>query len=199
MAQPDWDERYSRSDFAYGTQANAFLEQNANLLSGSILSIAEGEGRNAVFLATLGHRVHAVDGSSIGLAKANELAQRNNVSITTEVANLEDYQPPESTFDAVVSIYAHLSSSTRLNLYPLLVEALKPGGICILEAYSEKQRDRDTGGPRDLDQLMTCSKIEREFEGLETVLLKEVDRDVREGKYHTGMASVVQYIGKKSV
>ncbi|QDV42969.1 hypothetical protein Enr13x_28210 [Stieleria neptunia] len=77
------------------------------------------------------------------------------------------------------------------------MQSLKPGGILILEAYSENQRARGTGGPSDLDLLMTCVKIERELTGLETILLHETERDVVEGKFHTGMASVIQFIGKK--
>ncbi|MEO0948879.1 MAG: class I SAM-dependent methyltransferase [Cyanobacteria bacterium J06641_5] len=197
MAPLDWNDRYSDTDYVYGTEPNSFLAESVNLLSDPVLSIAEGEGRNAVFLASCGLSVHAVDGSEIGLAKATSLAERNKVSITTQVANLEHYEPPESTYNAVVSIYAHLSGSMRQRLCPLLVSSLRPGGICILEAYSENQRGRGTGGPSDLDMLMTCSKIESEFSGLKIVLLHEITRDVREGKFHTGMASVIQFIGRK--
>ena len=197
MAQLDWNDRYSDSDYVYGTEPNSFLAENVELLSSPVLSIAEGEGRNAVFLASRGLSVHAVDGSQIGLDKAIKLAEQSGVNIATQVANLEDYEPRESAYNAIVSIYAHLPSLTRQKLYPLLVRSLKPGGICILEAYSENQRGRGTGGPSDLDLLMTCSKIEYEFAGLEIVLLQEIIRDVHEGKFHTGMASVVQFIGRK--
>ncbi|WP_182869978.1 SAM-dependent methyltransferase [Rhodopirellula sp. JC639] len=197
MSPPDWNARFSETEFAYGTEPNSFLAKNAHLLIDPVLSIAEGEGRNAVFLATQGLRVHAVDGSDVGLAKAAKLAAHQGVSISTEVTDLNDFQPEPQTYGGVVSIFAHLPCSIRDKLYPLLVQSLKPGGVLILEAYSENQCDRGTGGPGDLDLLMTPAKIESELTGLETILLHEAEREVVEGKYHTGMASVVQFIGKK--
>ncbi|QEG41595.1 class I SAM-dependent methyltransferase [Roseimaritima ulvae] len=198
MSLPDWNARYSASEFAYGTEPNSFLKQHADLLLDPVLSIAEGEGRNAVYLASQGWQVHAVDNSSVGLAKAAKLAADRNVVITTEVADLQTFAPEPNAYGGVVSIYAHLSSSIRARLYPLLVQTMKPGGILILEAYAENQRGRGTGGPSDPDLLLTCGKVERDLIGLETMLLQETEREVLEGKFHTGMASVIQYIGKKS-
>ncbi|MDM4013875.1 class I SAM-dependent methyltransferase [Roseiconus lacunae] len=194
---PDWNERFSDSEYAYGTEANTFLADNATMLVDPVLSIAEGEGRNAVYLATQGFRVHAVDGSEAGLEKAARLAADQNVTITSEVADLNDYQTRPDSWGSIVSIYAHLPRPLRIKLYPMLVQALKPGGISIFEAYSESQRGRGTGGPNDLELLMTCRKIEEEWKGLETILLHEIEREVHEGKFHTGMASVVQYIARK--
>jgi SAM-dependent methyltransferase len=197
LSQPDWNARFSEAEFAYGTEPNSFLAQNANWLRDPVLSIAEGEGRNAVFLATRGLHVHAVDGSKVGLAKADKLAASKGVTISTEVADLRDFAPEPNAYGGVVSIFAHLPSSLRTRLYPLLVRSLKPGGILILESYSENQMGRGTGGPSNLDLLMTCKRIEQEFFGLETILLQEIEREVIEGKLHTGVASVIQYIGKK--
>ncbi|MEW4486467.1 class I SAM-dependent methyltransferase [Thalassoglobus sp. JC818] len=199
MSRPDWNARFSESEFAYGTEPNSFLAENANLLTTPVLSIGEGEGRNAVFMATQGLKVHAVDGSSVGLGKAERLAASHGVTFSTEVADLKDFEPQPTTYGGVVSIYAHLPSVVRGKLYPLLVQTLKPGGILILESYSEDQLNRSTGGPRELDRLLTCDKIESELVGLETVLLQEIDREVVEGKFHTGMASVIQFIGRKPV
>ncbi|QDV70887.1 tellurite resistance protein TehB [Rosistilla carotiformis] len=198
MSQPDWNARYSASEFAYGTEPNSFLKQHADLLLDPVLSIAEGEGRNAVFLASKGLRVHAVDNSSVGLAKAAKLAADRKVDITTEVTDLQNFTPEPNAYGGVVSIYAHLPSSIRAKLYPLLVKTMRPGGILILESYSENQRGRGTGGPSDPDLLLTCGKVEKEWVGLETILLQETEREVLEGKFHTGLASVIQYIGKKS-
>ncbi|QDV66290.1 class I SAM-dependent methyltransferase [Crateriforma conspicua] len=197
MPSPDWNDRFSDSEYAYGTEPNGFLVRQASRVSDPVLSIAEGEGRNAVYLAGKGHSVHAVDGSKVGLAKAVKLANQNGVQISTEVADLSDYEPAESAFGSIISIYAHLDGSIRRRLYPLLVQALKPGGILILEAYSENQIGRGTGGPANVDLLMSCSKIEQEFGILETVLLHETEREVHEGKFHTGTASVIQYVGRR--
>ena len=199
MTQPDWNARYSDPEYAYGVEPNSFLVENVSFLSDPVLSIAEGEGRNAVFLASRGLKVHAVDGSEVGLAKAEKLAANNNISISTQVANLGHYEPDEEAYSAIVSIFAHLTGAIRTRLSPLLTQSLRPNGVLILEAYSENQIRHGTGGPRDLDMLMTCAKIEHEFPTLEPILLQEVTRDVVEGKFHTGLASVVQFIGRKRV
>ena len=160
--------------------------------------LAEGEGRNAVFLASLGLDVHGVDGSAVGLTKAQALARSRNVDIRTQVVDLRDFEPEREHYRSVVSISAHLPGAVRRRLYPLLERCLVPGGILLLEAYAEAQLARDTGGPRDADMLMTPAKISAELPGLEPILLRELERDVREGVAHTGMAAVVQFIGRKA-
>lgn len=194
-----WNQRYAASEYIYGTEPNEFLSEHAHLLSGPVLSLAEGEGRNAVFLASLGLEVLGVDQSEVGLAKARALAQSRGFAIQTEVADLGEYEPPSSHYGAVVSIFAHLPSAVRAKLYPLIKNCLKPGGLIILEAYSENQLARTTGGPKDRDMLMTLGKIAQGFPGLEPILLRDVEREVHEGTYHTGLASVVQFIGRKYV
>ncbi len=194
-----WNERYDSNEFVYGTEPNSFLVENAKLLTGPVLSLAEGEGRNAVFLASLGLDVLGVDGSEVGLAKAHKLAESKGVSIGTEVADLATYAPPANTYGSVVSISAHLPSDVRRRLYPLVEQSLKPGGIILLEAYSKSQLARNTGGPKDPDMLMTVADIEQEFPNCEVVLCQEVEREVVEGEFHTGLACVVQFIGKKKI
>jgi hypothetical protein len=197
VAEIDWDDRYSDDEFVYGTEPNAFLVENSSKLAGPVLSLAEGEGRNAVFLAALGLQVHCVDASAVGLAKAKRLANSNGVDISTEVVDLAVYQPAENRYQSVISISAHLPGEIRSRLYPLVERCLLPNGILVLEAYSENQIRRNTGGPKDVDMLMTVSKIERGFPNLEPILLHETEREVCEGKHHTGLASVVQFIGRK--
>lgn len=193
-----WNQRYAGDEFVYGTEPNSFLVEHAGRLTGPVLSLAEGEGRNAVYLASLGLDVLGVDSSDVGLAKAQALADSRGVTIRTEVADLETFEPAENAYGAVVSIWAHLPSRIRSHLYPLLERSLKPGGILLLESYSVDQLARETGGPKDADMLLTRSKIEREFPNLETVLLREIDREVQEGSYHAGLSSVVQFIGRKA-
>lgn len=194
-----WNQRYSSDGFAYGTEPNSFLVENAELLTGPVLSLAEGEGRNAVFLASLGLEVLGVDGSEAGLAKAHKLATIKGVAIRTEVADLAAYEPPANVFGSVVSISAHLPSDVRRRLYPLVEKCLKPGGIILLEAYSKSQLTRNTGGPKDTDMLMTVEDIRKEFPNCEALLCQEIEREVVEGEFHTGMACVVQFIGKKKL
>jgi cyclopropane fatty-acyl-phospholipid synthase-like methyltransferase len=192
-----WDQRYAVNEYIYGTEPNSFLAEHAEMLRGPVLSLAEGEGRNAVFLASLGLKVHGVDGSNVGLAKAQALARSRGVEIQTEVVDLGVFEPAANHYGAVVSIFAHLPSAIREKLYPLVEQCLKPGGIILLEAYSENQLVRDTGGPKDADMLMTRTKIEQEFPHCEPIILRELEREVCEGIYHTGVASVVQFIGRK--
>lgn len=191
------NQRYGGEVYAYGTEPNSFLAENAKLLKGPVLSLAEGEGRNAVFLASLGLDVLGVDGSEVGLAKAQKLAELKGVHIRTEVANLATYEPPANSCGSVVSIFAHLPSDVRRRLYPMVEQCLKPGGIILLEAYSKSQLSRNTGGPKDSDMLMTAVEIRKEFPNCEVVLCHEIEREVVEGEFHTGFASVVQFIGKK--
>ena len=193
-----WNERYGSDDFAYGTEPNSFLAENAKLLTGPVLSLAEGEGRNAVFLASLGLDVLGVDGSEVGLAKAQKLAHSKGVAIRTLVADLATYEPPANSYGSVVSISAHLPSDVRRRLYPLMEQSLKPGGIILLEAYSKSQLSRNTGGPKDPDMLMTAVDIQKQFPNCEVVLCQEVEREVVEGEFHTGLASVVQFIVKRN-
>jgi SAM-dependent methyltransferase len=193
-----WDQRYAGADYFYGTEPNAFLAEHAGLLSGPVLSLSEGEGRNAVFLAARGLEVLGVDLSAVALEKARRLAASRGVVIQTLVADLATYEPRESTFGSVVSISAHLPSAVRGRLYPLVERSLRPGGILLLEAYSEGQLARDTGGPKDADMLLSVAKLRREFPHLQPVLLREIEREVREGRGHTGMASVVQLVARRA-
>lgn len=197
MARIDWNDRYADDEFIYGTEPNEFLCEHSSKLVGPVLSLAEGEGRNAVYLASLGLQVHCVDGSAVGLAKAHRLANSRGVEITTEVADLANFEPAANRYQSVISISAHLPSGLRCRLYPMIERCLMPNGLFVLEAYSENQVHRNTGGPKDIDMLMTVSKIEREFPNLEPILLREVEREVHEGKVHTGLASVVQFVGRK--
>ena len=142
-------------------------------------------------------QVQGVDGSEVGLAKAQALARSRGLEIRTEVADLGVFEPEANFYGSVISISAHLPSAIRKRLYPLVERCLKAGGIILLEAYSEDQLPRDTGGPKDPDMLMTRAKIENEFPNLEPVLLCELEREVCEGRYHTGIASVVQFFGRK--
>lgn len=203
MNKPDnydksfWNERYNSNDYFYGTEPNSFLAEYCDLLTDPLLSLSEGEGRNAVFLASRGLDVLGVDISPVALDKAKKLADSRGVTIKTRQADLATFKPEANFYGSVISISAHLPSTIRNRLYPLIELSLVQSGIIILEAYSENQLARNTGGPKDVDMLMTVDKIHREFPKLEPVLLREIDREVSEGEGHTGMASVVQFIARK--
>lgn len=193
-----WNERYRGEEFLYGLEPNSFLVECSNLLNGSVLSLSEGEGRNAVFLASKGLKVHGVDLSEVALNKAQALAKSENVEIQTQVADLAQFEPKQNFYDAVISISAHLPSVIRNRLYPLVEECLKPNGIIILEAYSESQLALNTGGPKDADMLMTVNKLKCEFPNCDPIIARELEREVSEGEGHTGLASVVQFVARKN-
>jgi SAM-dependent methyltransferase len=138
-----------------------------------------------------------VDGSEVGLRKARTLAAARGVSIRTEVADLATYEPPEQAFGAVVSISAHLPSALRKRLHRLAERALRPGGIVLLEAYTRAQLARTTGGPKDPDMLMSREELLAEFRNCEPLVAREIERDVVEGRFHTGLASVVQFLAQR--
>jgi SAM-dependent methyltransferase len=193
-----WDERYSQSGFAYGTEPNEFLASAAGQIPvGPVLSLGEGEGRNAAFLAGLGHRVVAVDQSEVGLAKAKRLAADRGLTIETVCADLAAFSIEPGAWAGIVSVFCHLPRHIRRPLYAAVARGLRPGGVLLLEAYTPKQLGRGTGGPQDPDMLPTLAELTEELAGLEFVHARELDREVREGAYHTGVASVVQTIGVK--
>ena len=196
---PDWDARYAEPGWAFGTEPNDFLRENAHRLAPAsrVLCLAEGEGRNAVHLATLGHDVTGVDLSSVGLAKAEAYARECGVRITTAVADLASWDLGESAWDAIVSVFAHLPADVRAALHARIVRALRPGGLLLLEAYTPAQLDRGTGGPGDASKLMTLDALRVELVGLDFELADEIEREVIEGRYHSGRSAVVQVVARR--
>ena len=193
-----WDERYGAKEYAYGTDPNGFLvEHMTKIPTGKVLCLAEGEGRNAVYLAKHGYDVTAVDASSVGLQKAQRLARESGVSISTIVSDLADYSIEPNSLQGVVSIFCHVPKSLRQDLHRRVVAGLKPGGILLLEAYTPAQLQHGTGGPPDEAMTMQLQDLEQELAGLEIILAQEIERDVIEGLYHTGRGAVVQVIGRK--
>lgn len=194
----DWDERFSEPGFTYGTEPNDFLASvSARIPKGKVLSLAEGEGRNAVYLASLGCEVTAVDASPVGLKKAADLASARSVAITTVLADLEEYDIGEQQWDGIIACYCHLPSPLRRAVHRASVAGLKPGGVFVLEAFSKKQLEYATGGPRSLDMLMSLEELKQELAGLRFDHAVEMERSVVEGNGHTGLAAVVQIFGIK--
>ena len=157
----DWDERYSEPDYAYGTAPNDFLVSVAGRIPrGRILSLAEGEGRNAAYLAALGYEVTAVDSSAVGLRKAEALAAGRGITITAIHADLSDFTIERQQWDGVVSCYCHLPTAIRIPLHHAVVQGLKPGGVFVLEAFSKQQLGRGTGGPQTLDHADVAGRTD---------------------------------------
>ena len=196
---PDfWDARYAEDALAYGDAPNDWLASVADRLpeGGAVLCLAEGQGRNAVYLAERGHRVLAVDLSAVGLERAQAFAAERGVTIETEVAELGTFDLGAGRWNAVVSVFAHTPPDVRRRLHAAVPGALRPGGAFVLEAYTPDQTTRDTGGPGPgaEDIAMTADGLRRELAGLEIETLRETEREVVEGAYHRGAAAVVQML-----
>ena len=193
-----WEERYGVDDYVYGTAPNGFLAEHVtDLPVGNVLCLAEGEGRNAAFVASTGRRVSSVDLTDAGVAKTLRLAAERNVSVDAAVGDLAEFDLGVERWDAVVSIFAHMPSAVRTDLHRRVVASLRPGGVFLLEAYTPDQIGRGTGGPMSDDLTMTLAGLRRELGGLEFEHGEELVREVVEGTHHTGIGSVVQVIARK--
>lgn len=196
-----WNPRFSAEEYAYGKAPNDFVREASARLRGSmrVLSIGDGEGRNGVFLASLGHRVTSLDASSAANAKAQRLALEKGVELETVLADLWSWSMPRNSYDAVVSVYCHLPPELRRRVHAQIVQGLRPGGVLILEGYTPRQLLFGTGGPKQRELLYSADVLVNELRGLKVELCREVEREVVEGRFHTGRASVVQLIASKPV
>jgi SAM-dependent methyltransferase len=169
----------------------------ARIPAGPVLCLAEGEGRNAVHLASLGHAVTAVDQSAAGLAKAQRLAAARGVEIRTVVADLAMYPIVPGAWAGIVATFAHLPPALRRAVHAAVVQGLAPGGVFILEAYTPAQLAFDTGGPKAPELLMPLAALREELAGLEFLVAREIEREVVEGCGHTGRGAVVQVLARR--
>jgi SAM-dependent methyltransferase len=195
-----WDQRYSGPGYFYGTEPNDFLREQVAAIppGGNVLCLAEGEGRNAVFLAGRGLHVVALDQSGEGLRKTLALASARGVTVATLQADLGSYAIEPGSWDAIVSIWCHLPSTLRARVHAQVVAGLKPGGVFLLEAYRPEQLRLGTGGPKEADLMPTLARLRQELAGLEFRHLAELEREVHEGQGHCGPSAVVQVIARRS-
>lgn len=193
-----WHERFSTEEYVYGKDPNKFIvEAKRFLKQGKVLCIAEGEGRNAVYLAEQGYHVTAWDYAQAGLDKTKRLAQERNVEVVTELVDLADVQWQEEQWDAIIHIFGHFPKPIMDRTLLGIKKALKPGGIYISELYSKEQLAYGTGGPKDLTMLCNPQLLLENFqdEFIRHFFVGEVVRN--EGKLHTGKAHVVQSVFQK--
>jgi 2-polyprenyl-3-methyl-5-hydroxy-6-metoxy-1,4-benzoquinol methylase len=194
-----WNNRYSENEFMYGTEANEFLkEELAKISKGKILFLGEGEGRNAVFAATLGWKVDAVDYSEAGKGKADMLASKNNVTLNYTVADILEHPIQNESYDAVALIYIHVNEETKPILHKKVIDALKPKGKIIFEAFEKEQLKYNSGGPKDADLLYDLQSIAEDFIDFEYEKLSKEVVELKEGLLHQGEAVVVRFVGVKA-
>lgn len=195
-----WNERFSSTDFAYGTAPNAFLAEHFRAFptKGELLSLGEGEGRNAVFLAEQGFQVTAIDLSSHGLKKAQALAAERGVSLTTIEADLDTFDLGQARWDGVYNIFCHLPPELRTRLYARIRQALRPGGVFLTEQYAKDQLQYQSGGPKDERMLVSLEELQEAFSGFELRDAAWETTTLNEGPLHQGLASVIRFIVRRS-
>ena len=192
-----WEARFAGPEYHFGTEPNAFLKSKAGLLKPGqkALSIADGEGRNGVFLAEQGLDVLAMDFSPTALAKSQALARQRSV---TEQADLDTWRWPAEAFDVVVAIFFQFCApQLRTRVFDGIKRALKPGGLLLMEGYTPKQREYKTGGPSEVENLYTRKLLEESFSDFASVEIREYDSEIHEGPGHGGMSALIDLVGRK--
>ena len=193
-----WDERYGVDEYVYGEEPNLFLKQNFKVIpKGNILCVADGEGRNGVWLARQGYNVTSIDFSPKAIDKTNRLAQENNVPIKTICADLLNFDFGENRYDGIVSIFAHFKVEEINKLHYKYFNALKPNGVFMMEVFAKEQLPLKTGGPKDISLLYDTEDIQNSFPAGKIELLKKDIVYLHEGDMHDGKAVVVRSIIRK--
>lgn len=198
-----WNERYGAEEYAYGKEPNVYFKEKISPLKpGRILLPAEGEGRNAVYAAKLGWDVYAYDISEEGKNKAKRLAEENGVHVNYLVGTLDELDLNAHSFDCIALIYAHLPRKMRKDQHKKLQELLKPGGILIVEVFSEEHlkfnsKNPLVGGPKDAELLFQTDDLVDDFDLCEMLYLDQEVVSLKEGKFHIGEGSVIRCLARK--
>ena len=195
-----WNRRFAGEDYLFGTAPNEYLRDHGHALAagGRVLCVADGEGRNSVWLARQGMPVDAFDIAEVGVAKARKLAADAGVSVNNAVADCDGWPWPVEAYDAVVAIFVQFADpAMRERLFAHMVEALKPGGLLVLQGYTPKQLEYKTGGPPILSHLYSADMLREAFAALEFIELKEYEADLTEGSQHAGRSALVGMLARK--
>ena len=195
-----WETRYAGAGYHFGTEPNEFLKSQAHLLRpGQIaLAIADGEGRNGVWLAEQGLDVLSIDFSPTALRKARALAAARSVPLRTEQTDINTWTWPTEAFDVIAGIFVQFPSAAgQARMFEGIDRALKPGGLLLLEGYGPRQLEYATGGPKELDRLYTRERLAAAFAGFASCDIKEYDAVIGEGDAHLGLSALVDLVGRK--
>jgi 2-polyprenyl-3-methyl-5-hydroxy-6-metoxy-1,4-benzoquinol methylase len=195
-----WDARYSESRFIFGTRPNAYLADQRGLIEPgkTVLAVADGEGRNSVWLAQQGLAVDAFDISPVGVAKAGHLAREAAVNVNYHVSSCDDWDWLPAAYDYVVAIFVQFADpDMRRRLFANMIATLKPGGWLILQGYTPKQLEYKTGGPGLIDHLYTEEMLTSLFAELQFIDMQAYEAELNEGSGHSGMSAVIGMVGRK--
>ena len=195
-----WNQRFAGDDYLFGTAPNEWLREHARHWQAGqrVLCVADGEGRNSVWLAQRGLHVDAFDIADQGVAKARRLAATQGVTVAFQVAGCDDYVWPEAAFDGVAAIFVQFADpSMRERLFANIVRVLKPGGVLVLQGYTPKQLDYRTGGPPLLSHLYTEAMLRESFAGMELLALSDYEADISEGSGHKGLSALIGLVARK--
>ena len=193
-----WDTRYATKEFVYGKEPNAyFASQLALLPPGKLLLPGEGEGRNAIYAASMGWKVEAFDQSRVAAEKALAYATEKEVQLDYRISGIEEFSFLPDYFDAAGLIYFHAPPPLRSLLHRQVVRALKTGGSVFLEAFHISQMGNSSGGPRIPELLFTEDLIQSDFSELEILKLEQLSVKLEEGAFHRGEAEVIRFVGRK--
>ena len=200
MSSAFWDERYATGDYIFGTAPNRFLESQAERIRPGMqaLSIADGEGRNGVWLAEQGAKVHAVDFSAAALEKARKLAAARGVTMEIEQADVLNWNWPQAAYDLVAAIFIQFAPPPeRDRIVAGIRRCLKPGGLLILQGYTPKQVEFGTGGPPHAANMYTAELLRDWFGDWDILHLAEHESVIREGSHHHGMSALIDLVARK--
>ena len=195
-----WEARFAVPEYAFGKEPNEFLKSCKSLLplTGRALAVADGEGRNGVWLAEQGLDVLAVDFSPSAQRKARALAKERHVDVTFFEADVHEWDYPQSAFDVVVEIFAQFSAPAERSLkWAGMRRALKSGGRLVIQGYTPKQLQFATGGPKQLENLYTRAMLEQEFGDFRHLTIVEEERELREGTSHAGISALIGLTARK--
>ena len=195
-----WNKRFAGEGYVFGTEPNAYLREQAfRWRPGSqLLCVADGEGRNSVWLAAQGMVVDAFDISEVGVAKARKLAALSGVSVEYSVADCDSWPWPTDTYDGIAAIFVQFADPTmRERLFANVIRSLKVGGLLVLQGYSPKQLEYKTGGPSLLSHLYTEEMLRTAFASTELLELRAYDADLTEGTRHRGRSALIGLVARR--
>ena len=195
-----WNGRFAGESYVFGTRPAAFVADNAHYIPprSRVLVPADGEGRNSVFLAEMGHRVVATDIAEAGLTKARKLAQDRGVSVEFRHLDLQGWQWPEAEFDAVVAVFIQFAPPAfRDEMFAGMKRSVRPGGVVLLHGYTPKQLEYRTGGPSVVEQLYTEELLRAAFVDWQLVRVEAYERELDEGEGHKGRSAIIDLIARR--